>query len=91
MNEEQSIFNELMSSEKFYIQVVEMRKHCDGYLESIINVCEDNDIDIEDAAKHLMSPVLLHELECEGVDKKLFTKTYTEEIINKQTILQEEF
>lgn len=50
-----------------------------GYMEAIINLCEDNELDVRDAKK-LVSKELIERIECEARDLNLLEggrKEYT--------------
>ena len=76
-NEEQEPKDNFLTKKKFTEMILEtVKKHDLSYIESIVHICEQNNIEIEDIKKYI-SPTIKDHLEAEGMSLNLLPKGNT--------------
>ena len=76
-NEEQEPKDNFLTKKKFTEMILEtVKKHDLSYIDSIVHICEQNNIEIEDIKKYI-SPTIKDHLEAEGMSLNLLPKGNT--------------
>ena len=76
-NEEQEPKDNFLTKKKFTEMILEtVKKHNLSYIDSIVHICEQNNIEIEDIKKYI-SPTIKDHLEAEGMSLNLLPKGNT--------------
>ncbi len=76
-NEEQEPKDNFLTKKKFTEMILEtVKKHDLSYIDSIVHICEQNNIEIEDIKKYI-SPTIKDHLDAEGMSLNLLPKGNT--------------